>query len=291
MLLRELYSAQVSAAQLPWTPLRRRLLLYDRHHTTWAPSSAPRCQLLLVAFPNNNNSSPNPTAHVAEGAVQRAGFCGTAPMDAPQGASSAVRPAPHHVGAEFSASLPAVAGGISSSNNNNSSPNPTAHVAEGAVQRAGFCGTAPMDAPQGATSAVRPAPHHVGAEFSASLPAVAGGISSFNTNVSNIPAPTPIGAEGADSRAGFCGSASTGASHGASPAVRASSQPLGAEFCAQLPALADWGSALALPPLAPPLSALPPSALLRLAPGLCLSWLRLHRLCVSWLCVCWLCLC
>ena len=50
MLLRELYSAQVSAAQLPWTPLRGRLLLYDRHHTTWAPSSAPRCQLLLVAF-------------------------------------------------------------------------------------------------------------------------------------------------------------------------------------------------------------------------------------------------
>ena len=195
LVLRDLLRAQVSVAQLPRVSTLR-------HHPCLLRGA--RCQLggnllsgadlspQLPAFAGsssttlNFNSSPNPTAHVAEGAVQRAGFCGTAPMDAPQGASSAVRPAPHHVGAEFSASLPAVAGGISSFNNNNSSPNPTAHVAEGAVQRAGFCGTAPMDAPQGASSAVRPAPHHVGADFSASLPAVAGGISSFNTNFSNI---------------------------------------------------------------------------------------------------------
>ena len=53
---------------------------------------------------------------------------------------------------------------------------------------------------------------------------------------------TSLGAGGADLRAGFCGSASTGASHGASPAVRASSQPLGAEFCAQLSAFAVGSS-------------------------------------------------
>ena len=97
---------------------------------------------------------------------------------------------------------PAVAGGLSN-NNNNSSSNPTAHVAEGAGQRAGFCGTAPMDAPQGASSAVRSAPHQVGADFSASLPAVAGGISSFNTNFSNISAPISICAEGAASARRF----------------------------------------------------------------------------------------
>jgi hypothetical protein len=64
-----------------------------------------------------------------------------------------------------------------------------------------------------------------------------------NNNLSsNTPAPTPIGAEGAVSRAGFCGAASTGASHGASFAARSASQPLGAEFCAQLPALAGGSS-------------------------------------------------
>ena len=64
----------------------------------------------------------------------------------------------------------------------------------------------------------------MGAELSASLPALAGGISSNNNYSSNTPAPTPIGAEGAVSRAGFCGAASAGAPQGASLAARAASQ-------------------------------------------------------------------
>ena len=56
MLLRGLFSAQVSAAQLPWTLLRGRLLLYNRHHTTWASISAHRRQLLLVAV-NHSTST------------------------------------------------------------------------------------------------------------------------------------------------------------------------------------------------------------------------------------------
>jgi len=50
--------------------------------------------------------------------------------------------------------------------------------------------------------------------------------------------PPALGAEGAVSRAGFCGAASTDAPLGASCAVRSASQPSGAEFCAQLPAVA-----------------------------------------------------
>jgi hypothetical protein len=127
---------------------------------------------------DNNNFSSNPTALGAEGAGQRAGFCSTAPTDASQGASSAVHSASQHVGAEFSASLPAVAGGLSSINNIHS--NPTALVAEGAEQRAGFCGTAPTDAPPGASFPTRSAFQHTGAESRAQLPAVAGGLSSTN---------------------------------------------------------------------------------------------------------------
>ena len=98
-----------------------------------------------------------------------------------------------------------------------------------------------MDAPQGASSAVRSAPHHVGAEFSASLPAVAGGISSFNTNFSNIPAPISICAEGAASRVGFYGAAPADASHGASLAARAAPPHSGAGALPQLAAMADEG--------------------------------------------------
>ena len=86
-----------------------------------------------------------------------------------------------------------------------------------------------------------------------------------NNNLSSNP--PALGAEGAVSRAGFCGAASTGASHGASSAVRSASQPSGAEFCALLPAV----------------------------DRLCLRWLRLpwlrrHRPRVIWLCLRRLCL-
>ena len=50
--------------------------------------------------------------------------------------------------------------------------------------------------------------------------------------------PPALGAEGAVSRAGFCGAASTDAPLGASCAVRSASQPSGAEFGALLPAVA-----------------------------------------------------
>ena len=51
-------------------------------------------------FNRHNNFSSNPTALGAEGAGQRAGFCSTAPTDASQGASSAVRSTSQPVGAE-----------------------------------------------------------------------------------------------------------------------------------------------------------------------------------------------
>ena len=73
------------------------------------------------------------------------------------------------------------------------------------------------------------------AESRVGLPAVAGGFSS-NTNTSSAPA--SLGAGEADSRAGFCGAAPTGAPLGASSAVRPSSQPLGADLSALLPAVA-----------------------------------------------------
>ena len=115
---------------------------------------------------------------------------------------------------------------------------PPALGAEGAVSRAGFCGAASTDAPLGASCAVRSASQPSGAEFCAQLPAVAGGLSSNNNISPNTPPPPALGAEGADSRAGFCGAAPTGASHGASAAVRSASQPSGAEFGALLPAVA-----------------------------------------------------
>ena len=128
---------------------------------------------------------------------------------------------------------PAVAGGFTSHNNFES--NPAALLgADGAGQRAGFCSTAPADAPQGASSTVRPTSQPVGAESRAQLPAFAGGLSSSNNTSSNLPA---LGAEGAVLRAGFCGSAPTGASQGASAAVRPASQPRSDEARAQPPAL------------------------------------------------------
>ena len=179
MLLRELYSAQVSAAQLPWTPLRGRLLLYDRHHTTWAPSSAPRCQLLLVAFHHPTTTIPHQTP---QHMLLRELY--SAQVSAAQLPWTPLRGRPLLY-----------------------DRHPTTW--------------APISAPRCQLLLV--AFHH-------------------STPTSQTSAPTPIGAEGADSRAGFCGSASTGASHGASPAVRASSQPLGAEFCAQLSAFAGGSS-------------------------------------------------
>ena len=189
------------------------------------------------------NLSSTPPALVAEGAVQRAGFCGTAPTDAPQGSSSAVQSTPHHVGAfSICASPSAVAGGPSSYTTNLPSILP-ALFAEGAVQRAGFCGTVPTDAPQGASSAVQLAPHHVGADCAGSSPsAVAGGPSSYTTNISsNISAPTSIGSEGAASRVGFYGSASAGASYGSSLAARAAPTYLGAGVLPHPATLADEG--------------------------------------------------
>ena len=134
---------------------------------------------VAVGLSSINNISSNPTALGAEGADQRAGFCGTALTDAPPGASLAARSASQHMGAESRAQLPALAGGLSS--NNPTSPNLPAHVlfgAEGADQRAGFCGTAPPDALQGASLAARAASQHMGAESRALLPAVADGLSS-----------------------------------------------------------------------------------------------------------------
>ena len=70
-------------------------------------------------------------------------------------------------------------------------------------------------------------------------PALAGGLSSDgNTSA----APISLGAGGADLRAGFCGTASLGALQGASPGTRMTTQPLGAEFCAPLPAVHHNGS-------------------------------------------------
>ena len=77
---------------------------------------------------------------------------------------------------------PAVAGGFTSHNNFES--NPAALLgADGAGQRAGFCSTAPADAPQGASSTVRPTSQPVGAESRAQLPAFAGGLSSITTTL------------------------------------------------------------------------------------------------------------
>ena len=55
---------------------------------------------------------------------------------------------------------------------------------------------------------------------------------SFKNNISSNP--LALGAEGADSRAGFCGAAPTDAPLGASSTVRSASQPSGAEFSALL---------------------------------------------------------
>jgi hypothetical protein len=88
----------------------------------------------------------------------------------------------------------------------------------------------------------------VGAELSASLPALAGGISSNNNYSSNTPAPTPIGAEGAVSRAGFCGAASAGAPQGAYLAARAASQP----FSVDVDTAASSSTSAVLPQRADP---------------------------------------